>query len=290
MRQKPCRAGMTFAELMIATAVTGIIAATVSALAITVETATSYNRNADTATQNARVVLDRIQRTMRAANANELFPGILSISTTVGNYSYPDAVAVWTPPNGTPSNTANTGLPLYKELTIYCPSPTNPGSLLEITRPNDSTVAPTPSDTTSWAATINTFATASDSTVLTLTTMLRTASATGTVTIHGDGNGKGNTTTVSQMRGCVRFEILLRPSITELNAYRTLATSNQTYSSWETIPWPQNYYTRNSGTRQTWCRIELQLMPDPNWTTNDPAGVTAVPFFGSASLYYEIPR
>ena len=288
MRQKQCRHGMTFTELMIATAVTGIIAATVSALAMTVETATNYNRNADTATQNARVVLDRMQRTMRSAYANELFPGILVVSTTVGNYSYPDAVAVWTPANGNPSNITSTGLPLYSELTVYCPSPTNPAALLEITRPNDSTVAPTPSNTTSWASTINTFASSTDSTVLTLTTMLRTANAISTVT---STQGKASTTsTTSQSRGCVRFAVLLRPSLAQLNVYRTSSTSNQTYSAWQDIPWPQGYFTRNSGTRQTWCQIELQLMPDPNWATSDSAGATALPFFGSASLYYEIPR
>src|SRR5262249_10137159 len=160
--------------------------------------------NADNATQNARVVLDRIQRTMRSAYANELFPGILSIPTTVGTYTYPDAVAVWTPPNNIPSNNTSTGLPLYSELTIYCPSPTKPQQLLEITRPNDSTVAPQPTDSTSWATTLSRFANGTDSTVLTLTSMLRTASASSTVTTQS--NGRTTSTTSSQLRGCARFE------------------------------------------------------------------------------------
>lgn len=269
----PRRAGITFAEMMIATAITSIIAVTVSGLATSVQSGTDYHRKVGTATQHARVVLDRLQRTMRSAYANERFPGFLSVSTTVGSNTYPDAVVVWTPANGTPTNTSSTGLPLYKELTVFCPSASNPSTLVEITRPNDATLAPDPSSTSSWTTALNTFRNSNDSTVRSLTSMLRTASA-----------------ATNQTRGCVRFEVQSRPSKAQLDAYRNLSSTNRTYTNWRNVEWPQDFYTRNSGTRQAWCRIELQLMPDTNWTTIDPAGNTAIPFFGSATLYYEIPR
>ena len=81
----------------------------------------------------------------------------------------------------------------------------------------------------------------------------------------------------SELRGAVRFEVLLRPSDSQWN---------DDTISWEKLPWVQGIYGSQTGLRQAWVRIELQLM------TGEPPAAGAVdrraviPCFGSAALYY----
>jgi hypothetical protein len=45
-------------------------------------------------------------------------------------------------------------------------------------------------------------------------------------------------------------------------------------------------YSSTSGMRQSWLRIEMQLLPGLN--SEDTTGQAAIPFLGSAALYYNL--
>ena len=50
--------------------------------------------------------------------------------------------------------------------------------------------------------------------------------------------------------------------------------------NWEDLPWPQGIFSSTSGTRQSWCRIELQLDNDDE----------SLPFYASAAVYYSLKK
>jgi len=104
------------------------VGAAVGGLARTAQQSFEYAEGYGTATQHARVALDRIARNVAEATANERFPGCLVVSETVGTYEYPDTLVVWHP-SAAPVDP--TGLPRYKELIVYCPDPNTPGRLVE---------------------------------------------------------------------------------------------------------------------------------------------------------------
>ena len=56
------------------------------------------------------------------------------------------------------------------------------------------------------------------------------------------------------------------------------------------MPWVQGVYGSQSGLRQAWLRFELQLMPSEISADRDSSGQQAIPFFGSAAVYYEMHR
>jgi len=56
------------------------------------------------------------------------------------------------------------------------------------------------------------------------------------------------------------------------------------------VPWVQDIHGPNTGLRQAWCRFELQLTPGEDSRASDPNGDTAIPFFGSGAIYYQLER
>ncbi len=154
--------------------------------------------------------------------------------------------------------------------------PSQPRRLLEVTIPGSTQPAPPPEDAAQWATLVdavraNANAVTADQTmavsVVTLTDLMRTCPIT-------DGTG-------STRRGAIRFETELRPTDDQWAAYRngTLA--------WEDLPWVQGNYGARSGLRQAWVRIELQLVPSEG---DAMAADSAIPFLGSAAVYYRLQQ
>jgi len=220
-----------------------------------------YNEGHGTATQHARVVMERITRMVREATANERFPGFIVLADQVDSWRFPDTLVVWHP-DGPPAFPE--GLPRLNELVIYCPNPNNPGTLVEITTDETDTLS---DDETQWASQIEAIKDSQSSGVTTLTGLLRTSP------VRNSGD--------PQLRGAVRFEAMLRPSADEW------ADAD---IPWEDLPWVQGIHGSQTGLRQAWLRIELQLM-----TGEPPAAGTAdrrqaIPFLGSAALHYTMKK
>jgi hypothetical protein len=267
------RFGLTLVELLIASSIVVLVVAALAGLARAVQLGSAYGEGHGTATQHARVILERISRAVHGATANESFPGLLVVAEESGRWRFPDTLVVWRPKS---QAVDPKGLPRLNELVIYCPHPTIPNELLEITVPNDSRTMPPASDEAAWAAELAAIKTSSSSTAIPLTTLLRTCSLAGSASSVSSGG--------TDCRAAVRFECQLRPSAADWAAYKagTLA--------WDKLPWVQGIGSSKTGLRQAWLRIELQMMPGAEAAGDDPGGQQAIPFFGSAALYYELNR
>lgn len=263
------RIAVTLTELMMALAIMGLLAAAMTALATSVEVANEQSRGQNTATQHARVAIDHIERNLRSASATADYPGFLVVPTTVGTTTYPDAVIIWKPETGTPQNAS--GPPLMKEIVVYAVSPTNANELWELRNTTDNRASTSWTDLSAWRTEIATLFTATGVTKSRLTDLLRTGAS-------STSNG------ASTLRGAVRFEIQLRPSATEWSEFQAGTRA------WSDLSWVQGIYGKSAGLRQSWCRIELQLMPSKAAATSDTTGQSAIPFFGSGALYYELTR
>jgi Tfp pilus assembly protein PilW len=263
------RRAMTLLELMLAMTIMLMVVGALGGLTRTVQQSFEYSEGYGVATQHARVVLDRMSQNICQATANEAFPGCIVVAETVNAYRYPDTLVIWRP-SGSPANP--TGLPLYNELVIYCPSPSDPSQFVEMTAPSDTRTVPVLSDLPAWQSSLATLKRAATTKTVVLTTLLRTCS---TAASGGDA---------STMRGAARFETRLRPSETDWANYKAGS------ATWRNLPWVQGIYGTQAGLRQVWVRMELQLKPGVDWIESNSAVNSAVPFFGSAALYYNLPH
>jgi len=234
-----------------------MVVGALGAITKAVQLSFEYNQGHGEATQHARVVLERICRTAREAIANETFPGLVVLAEEVGAWRFPDTLVVWHP-DGEPVSPE--GMPRLDELVIYCPHPNAPGTLVEITTGDTAELS---ADEATRASQIEAIKQSNASEVTTLTSLLRT----GAVTDNGN----------AQLRGAVRFETLLRPSEAEWN---------DPSIAWEDLPWVQGIYGLQTGLRQTWVRIEIQLMTGDAPAAGAADRRQAIPFFGSAAVYY----
>jgi len=264
---RTARRGLSFLELLVAVTILVMLAGTLAALGEAVQQGFEYCEGYGEATQHARVVLERIERTVAEATANERFPGFLVVSDQVGAWELPEVLVVWHP-DGPPADPE--GLPRFNELVIYCPDWYLPNQLVEITVPGDTRTVPDPSDLASWRSELAAIRKARNRRAVVLTSLLRTA------VIPEAGN--------ESMRGAVRFVGRLRPSETEWEEYQAGVRD------WEDLSWVQWLYGPQTGLRQAWVRIEIQLMPGQTWVANDPARYQPLPFFGSAAVYYQLHR
>ncbi len=242
-----------------------LVVAALAGLAKAVQLGCDYSEGHGTATQHARVVLERIARTVHEATASEQFPGFHVVAEYEGMWRFPDTLVVWHP-SGTAADPD--GLPRYNELIIFCPDPEDPARLLEITLPSDVRVVPPVSDGAAWEAELAAIKTNMRSQGVTLTRLVRVCSL--------PEAGVGN------RRGAVRFEPRLRPSDTQWSQYKAGTIA------WEDLDWAQSLYGPQAGLRQAWLRTEIQLMPGSEVAADDPGGQQAIPYFGSAALYYEL--
>jgi prepilin-type N-terminal cleavage/methylation domain-containing protein len=264
-RRRP--SGLTLLEMLIAMSVMVIVVGTLSGLARAVHSGAAFSEGHGTATQHARVVLERITRTVNEATANESFPGFHVVAERVGAWRFPDTLVVWHP-EAAPADPG--GLPRFNELVIYAPDPSRPNLLLEITVPNDTRPVPPLSDQAPWSSEMAAIKNSASSRRVTLTNLMRT----GTVL----------ETDPPQRRGAVRFESRLRPSDDEWTSYQggTLA--------WEELSWVQGIYGSQSGLRQAWLRIELQLLPGGKAAQSQTSSQEPIPFLGSAAVYYPMSQ
>jgi hypothetical protein len=163
-------------------------------------------------------------------------------------------------------------LPLISEIVIFSPDPAHPNNLLEIRAPAETGSVPAASNTAAWLTLTDRLkTTTSGTTRVLLTDRLRTAPLTGNYS---------DSLSPADLRGAVRFRRLLAPSDQEWTEYRAGTRT------WQNIAWPLNSYRLTSGTRAVACQTELQIAPG----TMAAAAVTAIPFYGSASITYELSR
>ncbi len=244
-----------------------LVVAGLAGLSRAVQLGSEYSEGRGDATQHARVLIERITRSASEARANEQFPGFLVVSKYVGAWRFPDTLVVWRP-KGKPADP--NGLPRYGELVIYCPHSDYPNQLMEVTLPGDLRVVPPVSDVAAWEAQMAGIDKAPGANAVSLTGMVRACP------LPEAGSGA--------QRAAVRFETRLLPSAADWASYKAGKLA------WQNVPFAQSIRGPRAGLRQVWLRMEVQLVPAAHASTSDPAGVTPIPFFGSAAVYYELNR
>lgn len=259
------RRGLTIIELSMSVAVLAMVATAVASLAHGVRLGSEYAQDSADLTQHAQVALARITNRVENAWATEAHPGVVVVHDTAAGAMVPAALVVWQPESGTPVHLA--GPPLVRELVIFAANPGNPRELVEVRAPSDNRPVPLEElDTAPGRSLVAALLTSSGSKRTVLTELLRTTSG----------------TNVGGTRGVTWFVRRVRPTAAELAQARTGAIA------WDELPWPQSIYSSRNGMRQVWVRIELQLVPPG--TTSAQMARRAVPFFGSAAIYYEVQR
>lgn len=258
--------GMTLVELLMVTAVMGILASTMAALATTVQMANEQQLGRGLAIQHGQVAIERIERTLLGAFANENFPGFIVRSETVSGSTFPDTLVVWSP-KGEPVDPD--GLPRVNELVVFTSALGDPSKLVEIQSDSDTSPVPALDNDYEWQYLIETLKSSYfeyyDSGGAVLTDLIRKARV-----------AKG-----FPARACIRFEQQLRPSASEWQAYKDGLTA------WSDLPWALGVHGAATGQRQALCHIELQLRPG-DIESHDKG--LAIPFFGSGAIYYQLER
>lgn len=251
--------------MLLAISILGITAGTLTGLALSVQQGTAYSQGYSTATQHARVTLERISRTVSQAYAAGNYPGAVVVYETVGSWQFPDTLAVWSP-KGAPANPG--GPPLLRELVFYCPDPANPNRLLEVTAPGSAVAVPFDAaslNTAAWRTQIKSLASGGSGNPVLLTDLVRSA--------------QYNASTV---RAAVRFAADMRPTDSEWAACQAQP------SLWSSLSWPLGLGGAQTGVRQVAVRVELQMLPD-SWSGQlDPQAQQTIPYLGSASLSYTL--
>jgi hypothetical protein len=261
------RRGLTVIELLFAVMIMAVVAGALETMVGSVQVANDYSQGYGTAVQHARAALTRIESAVHSAYAKSIYPGVWVTEDTDGQWTYPNTLVVWQP-SGTPANPS--GPPLVQELTIFCSDPSAPNDLVQLTVPGNTTSVPT-TNSSSFTSLIDSLKTSSTANKVVLTNLLELVTVSNSASVG------------SAARPGVRFVVTLTPSAASWTSYQNGTTA------WSALAWPQGMYSSAEGRRQVWVRSELDLIPGVNWTGENSAAATAIPFLGSACLDYPLP-
>lgn len=255
------RRGFTLVEVLLSLAIMGMVVVAVGVLTQTAYQANEHTQAVGTATQHARVAIQRITRMANSAYAVDAEPGIAVIEH-VGGETVPTTLVVWSPP-GDPQNAD--GPPLVGELVFFTPNPNDPTELWELNEPGDSR--------TQSLTTIN-----SSSGRTLLAGLKASSTATKRVVMR-----RMQTVTISaNVIPLLRFSTQLRPSESE---WAQLEVGGL---DWEDASWPQSMFTDDWGLRSTFVQIEAWMSIAP--ASNPTAGAEehSLPFFGATTMFYRV--
>jgi hypothetical protein len=261
------RGGLTLVELLLALAVVTFVGGSLGAMSLAVQRTAEFCETHGTATQHARVVLERIQRAVSGATANEQYPGVWVVEEFVGGWSFSEVLVVWRPDG--PAANPN-GAPLVRELQMFCPDPKAPHQLLERTFPGDDRWLPSADDTAALWSLFRSLRTSDNAQTVVLTELLRVAEVEPGV--------------AASRRAALRFVVQLSPTAAMWGEFQ------DGVRGWPDLDWPLGIFGPKTGLRQVWLRTELQLASPRSLVAADAAGQTVVPYLGSATRYYEMRR
>lgn len=121
------RHGLTMVELILALAISTLIAGMMAAMSKAVYDGWEAGGSMSEAFVQARAAMARIRKRVGGASATPEDPGTLILPGASGN---PDTLVVWA------DDTDDDGLPNKSELVIYTPSSSDPQSFLEVVQEN----------------------------------------------------------------------------------------------------------------------------------------------------------
>lgn len=296
------RSGMTLAELLISMTILSMMSVVLAGMSNAVNSAWSYTKGVEETDLQARAALERIGFMVSQTGAYKIAGqptrlGMAVVTRTVGEHQLPDTLVLWTGgrSGGMAANGIQSRLPLVGELLIYTWDASAPGHLIEAAFPGQSTVFEfTAADLTTQVTNLLASKTGE---LIPLCERLRVSSVSDSGTSASSPSppsgpsspfGPSMPSTPSSSPspsssteldvGNIRFMLTLTPSDSDLAAAAPQTTA------WTQLNWPQGRFGSRSGMRQANLQMELQVEPDGIVRASDT--VSAIPFFGSASVRY----
>ena len=303
------RRAMTLAELLISMTILAMMSVVLAGMSNAVNSAWSYTKGIEETDLQAQAALERIQYMVSQTGTYKVSgqptrAGLAVVTRSVGSSQLPDALVLWT--GGRSGGMATSGvqsrLPIIGELLIYTWDASTPASLNEVAFPgqtasfdfaasdlstqvtnllSSSTAEKIPLCQRLRVSSLSSTSTAAAPQLLTGMTSMSGSSTSMYGTSLTPSTPTASTTTFSsatQSVGNVRFTLTQNPSDTEL------ASAAPQTMAWTQLSWPQSTFGNRSGMRQATLQIELQVEPTGIVRASDT--VTAIPFFGSASVRY----
>ena len=294
----PRSRGMTLAELLISMTILSMMSVVLAGMSNAVNSAWSYTKGVEDSDLQARAAIERIEYMISQAGVYDLAgqptrAGMTVVSRPVGTNQVPDVLVLWTGgrSGGMSANGVLNRLPTVGELLIYTWDAKSPSQLIEVAFPGQT--ASFDFAASDLATTVANLLTSTAAEKIPLCDRLRqsalstsSSSVSAPVVPPTSGPSVPSSSTSStataagstQSIGNARFALTLTPSDSELASAAPLTTA------WTQLSWPQGNYGNRSGMRQATLQIELQVEPDGIVRASDT--VSAIPFFGSASLRY----
>ena len=274
------RAGMTLAELLISMAILSMMSVVLAGMSNAVNSAWSYTKGVEETDLQAQAALERIEYMVSQTGTYKLTgqstrAGMAVVTRPVGKNQLPDVLVLWTGgrSGGMAANGVQSRLPVVGELLIYTWDASTPASLIEVAFPGQTASFDFAASDLSTQVTNLLNSTTAE--IIPLCTQLRVSSLSTTSTTT---NRSTTSSSTMQSVGNLRFTLSQNPTDTELTSAAPQTTA------WTQLNWPQGTFGNRSGMRQATLQIELQVEPDGIARASDT--VTAIPFFGSASLRY----
>ena len=306
-RQSELRRGMTLAELLISMTILSMMSVVLAGMSNAVNSAWSYTKGVEDSDLQARAAIERIEYMISQTGVYDLAGqptrvGMTVVSRPVGKSLVPDVLVLWTGgrSGGMSANGVLQRLPTVGELLIYTWDASSPSQLIEVAFPGQTASFDfAASDLATTVANLLTSKTAEKIPLcdrLRLSSLSTSSSAvsapvvpplSGMGSLYGVSLPSGSSSSTSstattasttQSIGNARFTLTLTPTDSEL------ASASPQTTAWTQLSWPQGNYGNRSGMRQATLQIELQVEPDGIVRASDT--VSAIPFFGSASLRY----
>ena len=273
------RIGMTLAELLISMAILSMMSVVLAGMSNAVNSAWSYTKGIEETDLQAQAALERIEYMVAQTGTYKLTgqptrSGMTVVTRPVGRSQLPDVLVLWTGgrSGGMAANGVQSRLPTVGELLIYTWDPNNRANLIEVAFPGQTTSFNFAASDLSTQVTNLLNATTAE--IIPLCARLRVSSLSTTSTT----TSSSISSSTMQSVGNLRFTLSQNPTDTEL------ASAAPQTTAWMQLNWPQGTFGNRSGMRQSTLQIELQVEPAGIARASDT--VTAIPFFGSASLRY----
>lgn len=301
----PAKRGMTLAELLISMTILSMMSVVLAGMSNAVNSAWSYTKGVEETDLQSRAALERIGFMVSQTGAYKVTGqptrlGMAVVTRTVGSHQLPDTLVLWTGgrSGGMAANGVQSRLPLVGELLIYTWDASAPGHLIEAAFPGQTTVFEfTAADLTTQVTNLLASKTGeliplcerlrvssvSDSgTTISLPTLPTVPSSPwgpSLPTMPAPPSSSPSPSSSTELDvGNIRFTLTLTPSDSDL------ATASPQTTAWTQLNWPQGRFGSRSGMRQANLQMELQVEPDGIVRASDT--VSAIPFFGSASVRY----
>lgn len=296
------RRGMTLAELLISMAILSMMSVVLAGMSNAVNSAWLYTKGIEEADLQARAAMERISFMVSQAGTYKVTgqptrSGMAVVTRAVGQQQLPDVLVLWTGgrSGGMLANGVQTRLPLVGELLLYTWDASTPSHLIEAAFPGQTGAFDFAAS--DLATQVTNLLDSQTAEIIPLCERLRVSSLRDSGTAAGSPpppsgpsspygptmpssppSMLNNSSEMASGVGNVRFTLTMTPSDADL------ASASPQTTAWTQLNWPQGTFGNRSGMRQANLQIELQVEPDGIVRASDT--VTAIPFFGSASVRY----